>query len=174
MDHSYEEIRAVALDLLSGRERGAHDLTQYQNLLIAVAQVFERRAGAPQQRGYQGGGMFGPSLSASDRELFLEVFWGLFREGVITLGLNDSNREFPFFRVTEFGRRMAAHQQPYFFHDVSSYEQLVRSEIPAIDETTVLYLKEAMQSFRGWVHFGGDGNAGSRDRTHVLTVDRKD
>ncbi len=148
MDHSFEEVRAVALDLLSGRERGAHDLTQYQNLLIAVAQVFERRGGGPPQRGYQGGGVFGPSLSANDKELLLEVFWGLFREGVITLGLNDSNREFPWFRVTEFGRRLASHQQAYFFHDVSSYEQLVRTEVPGIDDTTVLYLKEAMQSFR--------------------------
>src|SRR5205823_3503642 len=38
--------------------------------------------------------------------------------------------------------------QAYFFHDVSSYERLVRAEIPAIDDTTLLYLKEAMQSFR--------------------------
>jgi hypothetical protein len=148
MDHSFEEIRAAALDLLAGRERGTYDLTQYQTLLVGVAQVFERREGGQQARGYQGGGTFGPSLSANDRELFLEVFWSLFREGIITLGLNDSNREFPFFRITEFGRRMISHQQAYFFHDVSSYEQLVRSEVPAIDDTTVLYLKEAMQAFR--------------------------
>jgi len=87
-------------------------------------------------------------LSANDRGRFLEVFWTLFREGIITLGLNDADREFPFFRVTEFGGRIVAHQQAYFFHDVSSYERLLRSEIPAIDDTTLLYLKEAMQSFR--------------------------
>ncbi|PYX71226.1 MAG: hypothetical protein DMG72_17420 [Acidobacteria bacterium] len=87
-------------------------------------------------------------MSANDRGRFLEVFWTLFREGIITLGLNDADREFPFFRVTEFGGRIVAHQQAYFFHDVSSYERLLRSEIPAIDDTTLLYLKEAMQSFR--------------------------
>ena len=110
--------------------------------------MFERRESRPRERGYQGGGTFGPSLSASDRGRFLEVFWTLFREGIITLGLNDADREFPFFRVTEFGGRIVAHQQAYFFHDVSSYERLLRSEIPAIDDTTLLYLKEAMQSFR--------------------------
>lgn len=62
--------------------------------------------------------------------------------------MNDNNREFPFFRITEFGKKIAAHQQAYFFHDVSSYEALVRSEVPAIDDVTVLYLNEAMQSFR--------------------------
>ena len=148
VNHSFEEIRAACLDLLSGRERGAYDLTQYQNLLIGVAQVFERREGGQGGRAYQGGGTFGPSLSAEDRELFLEVFWTLFREGIITLGLNDSNREFPFFRITQFGSRMIAQGQSYFFHDVSSYERLVRTEVPTIDDTTVLYLKEAMQSFR--------------------------
>jgi hypothetical protein len=148
MDHSFEEIRAVALDLLAGREQASYDLTQYQNLLVGVAEVFERREQRPHDRGYQGAGTFGSSLSSNDRELFLEVFWTLFREGIITLGLNDANREFPFFRITEFGRRIVVQQQAYFFHDVSSYEALVRTEIPAIDDTTVLYLKEAMQSFR--------------------------
>jgi hypothetical protein len=149
MDHTFEEIRSAALDLLAGRERASYDLTLYQNLLIAVAEVFARREGGSQDRRYQGQGLFGPAtLSQNDRELFLEVFWTLFREGVITLGLNDANREFPFFRITEFGSRIAAHQQAYFFHDVSSYEALLRTEIPRIDETTVVYLKEAMQSFR--------------------------
>jgi hypothetical protein len=148
VDHSFEEIRAAALDLLAGRELGAYDLTQYQNLLIGIAQVFDRREGGQGGRGYQGGGTFGPSLSSSDRELFLEVFWGLFREGIITLGLNDSNREFPFFRVTQFGTRMIAQGHAYFFQDVSSYERLIRSEVPAIDDVTLVYLKEAMQAFR--------------------------
>ena len=148
MDHSFEEIRGVAIDLLAERERATYELSQYQNLLTGVGEVFARREGTSQGRAYQGAGTFGPPLSPHDREIFLEVFWALFREGVITLGLNDSNREFPFFRVTEFGRRIAAHQQAYFFHDVSSYENQLRSEVPAIDDVTLLYLKEAMQSFR--------------------------
>src|SRR5271157_5547463 len=149
MDHSFEEIRAVAIDLLAGRVQASHQLTQYQSLLNGVAEVFESRERASQGRSsYQGLGTFGPTMSANDRELFLEVFWTLFREGIITLGLNDSNREFPHFRITEFGRRLIAHQQAYFFHDVSSYENLVRSEVTAIDGITLLYLKEAMQSFR--------------------------
>lgn len=149
MNHSFEEIRSAALDLLAGREKASNQLTQYGNLLTGVAELFARREGKPQDRRYQGQGFFGPAtLSENDLELFLEVFWTLFREGIITLGLNDSNREFPFFHVTVFGRKIIAHQQAYFFHDASSYEDLVRSEVPAIDEVTILYLKEAMQSFR--------------------------
>lgn len=94
MDHSYEEIRNVALDILAGRERVSWDSNQFQHLQIGVGEVFERRespAGRVPERHSSS------QLSASDRELFLEVFWDLFRQGIITLGFNDSNREFPFF-----------------------------------------------------------------------------
>jgi hypothetical protein len=140
MDHSYEEIRNVALDLLAGREKAAYDLSQYENLKIGVASVFLNRE--------MGSIHHNPNLSAGDSETFLEVFWGLFRDAVITLGLNDSNREFPFFRVSDFGKRLLNGGQAYFFHDVSSYERVTRTEIPNIDDVTLLYLKEAMQAFR--------------------------
>ncbi len=173
VNHSFEEIRSAALDLLAGRERASYQLTQYGSLLTGVAEAFARREGRPQDRHYQAQGFFGPAaLSENDLELFLEVFWALFREGVITLGLNDSNREFPFFRVTEFGKRIAAHQQAYFFHDVSSYEALVRSEVPEIDEVTVLYLKEAMQSFRSGCILASTVMLGvATEHTFLLLVD---
>jgi hypothetical protein len=175
VDHSFEEIRAAALDLLAGRERGAYDLTQYQNLLVAVAQVFDRREGGQGGRGYQGGGVFGPALSSNDRELFLEVFWGLFREGVITLGSNDSNREFPFFRVTQFGSRMIEQGHAYFFQDVSSYERLIRSEIPTIDDITLVYLKEAMQAFRSGCILSATVMLGvATEHTFLLLVEKID
>jgi hypothetical protein len=146
MNHSFEEIRSAAIDLLAGRETASYDLIQYEHLLLAVSDVFQRRdSGIPRQGHFS---TAQATLSSHDRELFLEVFWTLFREGVITLGMNDSNRQFPFFRVTEFGQRLIAHQQAYFFHDVSSYDAVIRSEVPQIDSVTLLYLKEAMQSFR--------------------------
>src|SRR2546430_15756761 len=119
MDQSFEEIRSAALDLLAGREQISHDLNQYERLLVEISEFFDRRDGTAQNRGHFSTAGSG-RLSNADRELFLEVFWTLFREGIITLGLNDSNREFPFFRLTEFGRRIIAHQQAYFFHDVAS------------------------------------------------------
>jgi hypothetical protein len=62
--------------------------------------------------------------------------------------MNDANREFPFFHLTRLGQQLAQGQEAYFFHDVSSYEAAIRREVPAVDDTTLLYLKEAMQAFR--------------------------
>jgi hypothetical protein len=145
-DHSLEEVRAVTLDLLAGREKGTLPLTIYQHLLVGVGEVFLRRQN-PSVRLTAGNPNF-TYLSPSDREVFLDVFWSLFREGIITLGSNDANREFPHFRITEFGRKMATQGQAYFFHDVSSYERAIRTEVPAIDAVTLLYLKEAMQTYK--------------------------
>lgn len=144
MAHSYEEIRSAALDILAGRERVTYDASQYEHLKLGVGEVFARREGRIQA------GTYGATyrLEAQDEEVFLELFWDLFRQGIITLGLNDANREFPFFRVTQLGRHIAESQSAYFFHDVSSYERIIRSEVPEINDVTLLYLKEAMQAFR--------------------------
>jgi len=144
MPHSHEEIRAVALDILSGRESVQYEASQYEHLRLGIGEVFARREGKIQP------GHFGAKclLDRADSEVFLEVFWDLFRQGIITLGHNDSNREFPFFRISKLGKQIADNNSVYWFHDVSSYEQSIRSEVPSINEVTLLYLKEAMQAFR--------------------------
>jgi hypothetical protein len=144
MPHSYEEIRSIALDILAGREKVPYEPSQYEHLSLGIGQVFAQREGRIQP------GHFGATypLDAQDKEALLELFWDLFRQGIITLGLNDSNREFPFFRPTKLGRQIAESQAAYFFHDVSSYEAAIRREVPNVNDVTLLYLKEAMQAFR--------------------------
>jgi len=144
MPHSYEELRAAALDILSGREKAPYEPSQYEHLSLGIGQVLAQREGRVQL------GNFGATypLDAQDKETLLELFWDLFRQGIITLGLNDNNRAFPFFRPTKLGQQIAQGQAAYFFHDVSSYEAAIRKEVPDMNDVTLLYLKEAMQAFR--------------------------
>ena len=142
MDHSYEELRKVALEILSGKEKVEYPPNQYQHLLVGIAEVLAKMEHKQQEtiRGSSG-------LSSNDREIFLELFWDLFRQGIITLGCDDANREFPFFRLTGLGRKIIENQEPYFFHDVNSYETVIKQQLPEIKGSTLTYLKEAMQSF---------------------------
>lgn len=143
MDHSYEEIRSVAIDILTGREKTAYPPERFEHLLRGVGEVLERREGrASQDRHHQ------PQLSVADRELVREVFWDLFRQGIITLGLNDASPEFPCFKVSHFGKKLLENETTYFFHDLDSYTTLIRSNVPNINDVTLLYLQEAMQSFK--------------------------
>ena len=146
MPHSYEEIRSATLDVLAGRVATQYTANQYAHLKIGVGKALRGRDGLPEPA--PGAYPADSSLEQADADLFLEIFWDLFRDGVITLGFDDSNKEFPFFRITGRGNTLLSGGEEYFLHDVSGFEKQIKAEIPDIDPTTLLYLKEALQAFR--------------------------
>jgi hypothetical protein len=50
MPHSYEEIRSVALDILSGREQVRIERSHSEGLKYAIAKVFDSREGRLSER----------------------------------------------------------------------------------------------------------------------------
>jgi hypothetical protein len=143
MDHSYEEIRQAALDILSGREETQYTNNQFVHFRNNVADLLrkreEQRIGQPIQNF---------SFSVKDGNYFQEVFWDLFLQRIITLGTeNNPHESYPFFRLSSFGQQLIENKDLYFFHDVSTYEAVIKQNIPDIDPVTMLYLKEAMQAF---------------------------
>src|SRR5690606_9474441 len=52
------------------------------------------------------------------------------------------------FKVSHFGKRILENENTYFFHDLESYTTLIRSNVPNINDVTLLYLQEAMQAFK--------------------------
>ncbi len=145
MDHTYEEIRNVVIDILAGREKVNYSPNQYAHLASGVAEVIQRRQGsaAPSSLFHHE-----PQLSGNDSELLREVFWDLFRQNIITLGTDNSDPSFPWFAVSHFGKKILANQNVYFFHDLESYTKLIQSNVPNISDITLLYLQEAMQAFK--------------------------
>lgn len=137
-DYTYEEIRNATIEVLAIGD--AIPVNQYDHLKNKVREIlfFKNVNTYPDND---------KPLSPEESDTFLEVFWDLFRQGIITLGLGDSRREFPFFRVSAHGRKILESENAYFYHDVSSYEIVIKQEIPDIDDVTFLYLREAMQSF---------------------------
>ncbi|MDP3908973.1 MAG: hypothetical protein Q8Q14_01150 [Gemmatimonadales bacterium] len=168
MDHTYEEIRDAALDVLSGRESVPYEPSQYEHIRIGVAEVFARREGTKPA----GTRHFQAQLSARDADLFLEVFWGLFREGILTLGYNDSNREFPFCRLSTLGRDMTKGANSYLFHDAATYQKVIQEAVPTIDKVTLVYLLEAMQAFRAGCLLSASVMLGvAAEHTFLLTLE---
>jgi hypothetical protein len=83
----------VVLKILRTR-KGNEQPAQYETLKATVTEELEQQDAWVQQP-YSRNYNYGIKLSRSDAETLLEVFWGLFREGIITLGLDHHNREFP-------------------------------------------------------------------------------
>jgi hypothetical protein len=142
--HSYEELRDVVMDVLHQHISGNN---QYQALIENVARVINQRESPGTNLGtgmaYQGAAA---ALHPSDRDKLLEIFWDLFRQGVITLGLNDNNPQWPWFRLSRFGESDAA-RQPFRFHDTASYTALITKAVPDILPAARMYLEEAVAAF---------------------------
>jgi hypothetical protein len=134
--HTYEEVRDVVMDILLKRENVSYEPSQWQSLVDGVQEVFSRRAAKSGQR-----------LHPSDEELVRDVFWDLFRQGFITLGMNNSNPMWPHFRLSPFGQAALQTQAPYRFHNTASYLSMVRQEVPDISTEAVTYLDEAVAAF---------------------------
>jgi len=101
VDYSYEEIRQVVIDILSGQEKGRHivDVNQFGSLESAVAKTFAIRAGAlPNDMD-----VHQARLSQQGTEDFREIFWDLILQRIIVPGMNSSNPNLPFFKVTSRG-----------------------------------------------------------------------
>src|SRR5690242_7618231 len=106
MDHSYEEIRSVIIDILTKRERTTYECSQFAHLKLGVAEVFARRDRTNNTNEIAVFGGRAAQLSYQDREFTREIFWDLFRQGVIMIGADDANEKFPFFSITSYGRRI--------------------------------------------------------------------
>jgi hypothetical protein len=140
--HSYEEIREVVIAILLGDENTRFPPEQWSNLTSGVAEVISRRQGTTDV-----GGVQFPTLHPHDSELIRDVFWDLFRQGFITLGLNDSNAEWPFFRLSHFGQTALKNQNPYRFHDTNTYIALAKNAGGDLSQSTIVYLEEAVAAF---------------------------
>ena len=138
--HSYEEIRDVVIDVLLKRDP---NVNQFSLVLERVALQLEQRHPIPQR---QVGVV--DCLHEDGKALVLEVFWDLFRQGIITLGKDAQwNSGWPWFRLSRFGATALARQNPYRFHDTSSYIALVKGVVPDLLRDAELYLEEACATF---------------------------
>ena len=145
MPFTYEELRAAAANAMLGRGHFPHGRpNQFVGLKDAVAVTL---VGTPAGSTGHGLGHAAQGLSSDDAELLREVFWDLFRQGYITLGINDNNASWPFYTLSRFGQKMLAEGRPYEFTDTTSFLAMVRGHVPDLDETTELYLSESVRAF---------------------------
>lgn len=145
MPFTYEEIRAAAVNTMLGRGHFPHGKPQqWLALKDAVAVTL---MGPPSGNMGYGMGHAGNQLIPGDAELLREVFWDLFRQGYITLGLNEANAGWPFYTLSRFGTKMLSEGQPYRFTDTTSYLEMIRQHAPDLDDVAKTYLAEAVTAF---------------------------
>jgi hypothetical protein len=76
----------------------------------------------------------------------IDVFWQLVSEGILAPGLNASNRDLPWFHITEYGKTVIAHGE-YQPHDRDGYLRRLSTRNPNVDPTVLAYLEESLETF---------------------------
>jgi hypothetical protein len=85
-------------------------------------------------------------LHLDDRRRFREAVWALIVEGVLVIGIDDSNNQWPFLALSEYGEEVvqAGRILP---HDTERYlEGLAKSK--PLDQEEKRYLPQALEAFR--------------------------
>jgi hypothetical protein len=129
-----EEMRSCVIEALRRTPR-----TQYVNLEIETA-VVARERGLPMQQNHE------CHLQRQDLRRFREMVWALVIEGVMTIGMDDANPQWPFLSLTEYGEQVVLDREttPY---DPSGYLRAMINDAP-FDDIENRYLSQALVAFR--------------------------
>lgn len=85
-------------------------------------------------------------MPREDREKVRQIVWEFILQGILAIGLNENNPNFPFISITEHGREVLESRQitPY---DPDGYLKNLIDEIPNLDPLIEMYLSESLQAY---------------------------
>jgi hypothetical protein len=135
-----DEARGLLMQAL--REKGwksAGDLVR--NIGILKARATGQNPNEPER--YYGAEKY---LDPGDAELINEVIWSLIIQGVLVPGFNDANLNWPFLRLSEYGKRCVAEDR-ILPHDPDGFLKEFHKDVPDADPSVAEYLEESLQCY---------------------------
>jgi hypothetical protein len=97
-----------------------------------------------------GGNISYESLGPSEREgfylLVYQHLWQLLTQGVLVWGMNKSNPNYPFYRLTAYGVSVVATSKPQPY-DPDGFLKEFDRQVPGADQVVRDYLEEAVRAF---------------------------
>ena len=85
------------------------------------------------------------------KDLIREIIWGLVIQGLVVPGASTQQASLPQLQVTEWGKKCLEAGE-YLPHDAGQYISRVKSQIPDVDNSILLYLQEGLVAFRSGAH----------------------
>jgi hypothetical protein len=139
MPMKLEEVRGLLIKALKQPR-----WNQVTGLEIAVGDLKAQTLGLQNQRNFVSDGR--AYLEPGESSLIHEAIWSFIVQGIIVPGLDDNNKEWPFIRLTDYGRR-CIEKEGVLPHDPDRYLDDFRQNIPNADPVIVEYLTESLQCF---------------------------
>ncbi|SKC90429.1 hypothetical protein [Maledivibacter halophilus] len=135
------EIRTLVLEALKNKSE-----TQYVNLCCEVAKVAVTKGitNDPNKNSYCSSGFI--YLNDRDEDYVREIIWNLITENILTIGINSSNPNWPWLKLTEYGKKVVESEMPVP-HDPSGYLARIHDQIPKLDNVIYIYLEECLRTY---------------------------
>ncbi len=132
-----QEARSLVMMAL---KRGGGN--QLNSIIDVAGRIRGERAG--EKRQYVSSGR--EYLKRGDETILMEAIWGLIIQGVLVPGKDDNNPNFPFVRLTDYGRKCIEADR-LLPHDPDGFLVQFQREVPSADPVIVEYLTESLQCF---------------------------
>lgn len=140
---------------------------QFGTLVSSVGTIKSRAQNIPRDpRGFGDGRQF---LNAQEHNLIREIIWSLIIQGILLPGLDDSNPNWPFLSLTEYGRKCITEDR-ILPHDPDGFLQSFNREVPNADATVVEYLTESLQCYIHGLHRSAAVMLGGASEQAVLLM----
>jgi hypothetical protein len=141
----YEELRPLVLEAL-------RQLSGTENLQLIY--IINKTENAARSKGfyandspwYRGSSAEPHYMPDEAREKVRQIIWEFILQGILAIGLNETNPNFPFVSITEYGKEVLKSGQtlPY---DPDGYLKKLKTEIPNLDPLIEMYLSESLQAY---------------------------
>lgn len=91
-------------------------------------------------------------LNPIDKVTINEIIWDLILERIVTPGIDASNPNLPFFRLTKFGQDYISQSDPHYY-DPQGYMEFLRGIVHNLDPVIEQYIFESLNCFRQRLFF---------------------
>lgn len=162
-------LRKLILEVLRKGEASQYaSIVNEVEELVAQQNLFPTQADCEQEkinyRYYQN-----KQLNPADKLKINEIIWDLITERILTIGSNESNLEWPFLRLTEYGES-AVKEAALPYYDPEEYGAVINSIIPSVDAVIKQYAIEGINCFRQRLFFASAVMLGAAAEKTILIL----
>ena len=144
----YEEMRRIVLNVVLLSEHPNNFITYNTILEIVAKKLIDQKYCV--ETNYYNSRYPRQSLDIADEDANLvnEIVWDLIIERVLAIGHNKTNPDWPFLRLTEYGKRLSQSGESVIIHDVDGMVGLLKESAPQCNSIIIAYYAECLGTYR--------------------------
>lgn len=165
----YQVLRKLVLEALKANPR-----TQFRRIMSDVSRLAAHYNVFPTQEECQDHKIDyhyyrEKRLNPIDELNVNQIIWDFIVDRILTIGMDASNQEWPFLRLTEFGHSVANQEVPAYY-DPEGYVATLESLVPKLDPVIKQYALEGLRCFRQRLFFAAAVMFGAAAEKAVLLL----